>query len=176
MKPRRAARRPDYARRVNPQLALRFEASDPVANVRWGHGMSFTCLGRCLTLRLDTPCHEATLLGEVLHLPLPPGAVARQIQDAVEAWLRQEARRVIGALLESTAQHLGCRVPDWAFSFSTQADWVQQHDNGSLRFNWRLIEQSPGFIEQTVVVAVERMASNGAGAGMTADLWSMPEG
>jgi predicted metal-dependent hydrolase len=133
--------------------------------------MEFAYLGQRLTLRLDTPCDAATLVADVLHLPLPPGAVARQIQDAVEAWLRQEARRVIVYVLERTAHCFGCPVPEWSFSFSALADWAQQHDDGSLRFNWHLIEQSPAFIEQIVAAALESTC----GVGVTADLWSQGE-
>ena len=155
----------------SPQLALRFEADTPDRTVRWCDGAEFAYLGGIATVCVATPRDAAVLEGRVLYLPQPPGATPRQIQDGVEAWLRQEAGRVIGVSLEREAQRIGCPLPGWSFSFSARAGWVQHHADGSLRLNWRLIEQPPDTIDQVVAAAVAALPR----AGVTGDLWGIPE-
>lgn len=132
--------------------------------------MQLTYLGSCLTLRTQATGHGPLRLGDELHLPLPPDASARQIQDGVEAWLRQEARRVIGACLEAEQQRLGGVLPEWTLSFAVQGAWVQETAEGGLRFNWRLIEQTPDVIHQTVAAALAGLSRPGS----CGDLWDQP--
>lgn len=150
------------------QLSLSLETGSSAPTEHWRNGMVLAYQGVSVVLCLDTVFQTIQLLEGTLHLPLPPGAVARQIQDAVEAWLRQEAQRVIAESLRVTAQQLNCRIPEWSLSFSAQTDWVQCHPNGSLRFNWHLVEQSPDVIRQVV----ERVLKQFMESPVTADLWS----
>ena len=155
----------------SPQLALRFDAELPDPAARWRDGALLPYLGGQLTLRIETDRKTAQLEDAILHLPLPPGATPRQIQDGVEAWLRQEAARLIGACVEQQALHAvpARPVPNWSFSFAARGGWAQQHEDGSLRFNWRLIEQPRETIEQVVAASVAALPVPGA----TADLWGM---
>lgn len=156
--------------RRSPQLSLRLDSSPAADTVaRWRNGTCVTYLGRSLTLRLDTDRKSAALEGDVLHLPLPPAATPRQIQDGAETWLRQEAARLIDASLVRQAACAGCAVPRWALSFSAQGGWVQGRDDGVLRFNWRLVEQAPVLIDQVVGRAFALLP----GPAATADLWGM---
>jgi predicted metal-dependent hydrolase len=97
---------------------------------------------------------EATRDGDVLHLPLPPQASPRQVQDAAESWLRACALRVVGAQAAMEARRLGRAAPDISLSFASRASWLQPDDRGGLRCHWRLIEQSPEVIAQVVARAV----------------------
>lgn len=156
----------------SPQLALRLDSAPPDPAARWRDGASLAYLGGHLALRLDTDRKAADLDAGVLHLPLPPAATPRQVQDGVEAWLRQEAARLIGASVERHAQRLGRDIkntPRWALSFSARSGWVQSHADGSLRFNWRLIEQPTALIDQTVGHALASLPVGGT----TVDLWGM---
>ncbi len=156
----------------NPQLTLRLDAAPPDPAARWRAGASLAYLGGHLALQLDTDRKAAALDGGVLHLPLPPAATPRQIQDGVEAWLRREAARLIGASVARHAQRLGRDIqhaPRWALSFSARGGWVHNHTDGSLRFNWRLIEQPAALIDQTVGQALAALPTGNA----TADLWGM---
>ncbi len=153
----------------NPQLNLRFETEPPDLAARWRDGASLSYLGIQLILRLDTDRKTVMLEEQVLHLPLPPAATARQIQDSVEAWLRQEAARLIGVNVELQAQRLARAAPRWSLSFAARGGWAQSHADGSLRFNWRLIEQAPATIEQVVGRAVATLPV----ASPTADFWGM---
>ena len=131
-----------------PQLSLLLDA--PAAAARWCDGAAIAYLGGSVRLCLDTNCREALLDADTLHLPLPPAAAPRQIQDAAEAWLRRRAERVIGAELVMAARRAGRPLPAHALSFAVRASWAQADGKGGLRFHWRLIEQPEPVIGQAV--------------------------
>lgn len=85
--------------------------------------------------------------------------------------MRREAKDLIGASVERHAQRCGRKQPCWALSFSARGGWGGQHADGSLRFNWRLIEQSAAVIEQVVSQAVASLPDEKSDA--TADFWDM---
>jgi hypothetical protein len=153
----------------DPQLSLRLDSAPSHSAGRWRDRASLPYLGAHLVLQLDTDRTAAVLDGDILHLPLPPAATPRQIQDGVEAWLRREATRLIDGGVQRQAQRLGLPRPRWALSFSARGGWVAQHADGSLRFNWRLIEQPAGVIDQVVGQALAALPRQHA----TADFWEM---
>lgn len=138
----------------DPQLSLRFEAETPDRDALWHDGAWMLYLGGVVTVRLCRERKDAALEGEVLHLPLPPEATPRQIRDRAEAWLRQQAQRVIGALLVIESRRLGRDVPGLSLSFANRASWSQPDGKGGLRFHWRLVEQPESVISQIVSQAV----------------------
>ncbi|MDO8959531.1 MAG: DUF45 domain-containing protein [Rhodocyclaceae bacterium] len=149
-----------------PQLALRLEAATPDRDVPWGAGSSIVYLGATLTLTLDTAHRMPTLIGKELHLPLPPAATPRQMRDAAESWLRDEALRIFqkSALSEGldvtpTRQKsalAGRRPARVVLAFGKRGDWAK-HDGDVLRCHWRLIEQPPAIIEQVLGRALAAM-------------------
>jgi predicted metal-dependent hydrolase len=153
----------------SPQLSLRLDSAPPDTAARWRDGACIAYLGGTLILQLDTDRKTAMLDGDILHLPLPPAATPRQIQDGAEAWLRQEAARLIDTSLVRHAKRLECSVPRWALSFAARGSWVQHRNDDLLRFNWRLIEQKPTLIDQIVGRAVAELPRPAA----TADFWGM---
>lgn len=146
----------------DPQLALRLEAEPPVAGPRWGDGALLPYLGESIRLSLDGDCKEARLEAGRLHLPLPPAATPRQVQDAAESWLRAQALAVIGAQLVMECRRLGLKVPACSLSFSSRSGWAQPDDKGGLRFQWRLVEQPPEVIAQVVARAAATLPRPGA--------------
>lgn len=129
-----------------PQLALRLDAADlPDADAPWRAGGVLAYLGGTLTLRLDTDRCLPERVGAELHLPLPPAATPRQIRDAAESWLREEAQRIFS---ERSAP-AGWRV---VLVFGRRGDWVRL-EGDTLRCHWRLIEQPLGVIEQVLAQA-----------------------
>jgi len=155
----------------SPQLSLQLDSAPPDPAMRWHDGAGLTYLGSGLILRLVTDRKDAVLEGDTLHLPLPPAATPRQIQDGAEAWLRREATRLIGASVERQAQRLGHSASRWALSFSARGGWVSQHADGSLRFNWRLVEHAAGVLDQVVGQALAALPRDTDSA--TADFWGM---
>lgn len=149
----------------SPQISLRLDAAPPDPAVRWHEGAPLAFLGGQLVLRLATDRKAAVREGEILHLPLPPKATPRQVQDGVEAWLRQEAALFIDASVKRQSPG----NTRWALSFAARGGWAHIHADGSLRFNWRLIEQPAAVIEQVVGRAIATLPSPTA----SSDLWDM---
>lgn len=149
-------------KRRNPQLLLRLDAAAPDASERWREGASLAYLGTLLSLRLGGGCKEALQHGEDLHLPLPPEATPRQIQDAAESWLRARALQRLGDEAAGAARRLGRAVPAITLSFASRAGWVQADGRGGLRCHWRLIEQPPAVIGQVMASAVRSLPAEAA--------------
>ena len=154
----------------SPQKSLFGEATDAQQATRWHAGAALDYLGNSLRLKLDTDLKLAAREGDMLHLPLPPDATERQIQDAAESWLRREAEVLFSRLIEneinSKTERLACGKPTLTLSFSLRGSWTKV-DNHVLRLNWRLIEQPLSVIELTLRRAVAMLPLQQA----TADLF-----
>lgn len=155
-------------RQRDPQLALRLDLGAPDPAERWHDGAQLAYLGDHIVLALDTQRRDAALEDGVLHLPLPPEATPRQIQDAAETWLRKEAGRVLAICVALQARKQCRAIPDCSLSFAARASWVQPDGRGGLRCNWRLIEQSMPTIELAIAQAVARLPA----AVVTDDLFA----
>jgi predicted metal-dependent hydrolase len=142
------------AKAKSPQLNLRLDVAVPDAATRWGDGARLAYLGGAVILRLGSALKEPTLERGELHLPLPPEASPRQIQDAAESWLRARALRVVSAQLVMAARRLGRPAPPLALSFAARTGWMRADDKGGLRCQWRLIEQPEEVVAQVVARAV----------------------
>ncbi|CAB1367408.1 YgjP-like metallopeptidase domain-containing protein [Denitratisoma oestradiolicum] len=141
----------------NPQFALRLDTAAQDPDERWHEGAVLAYLGSALTLKLATDRKQARLEGQVLHLPLPPEASARQVRDAAEAWLRSEAKRILAATIARQAERQGCPLPILHLSFAARGSWAQSEAKG-IRCHWRLIEQAPAVIEQVIARVVATLA------------------
>lgn len=151
------------------QLTLRLDSATPDLAAQWRDGAALPYLGGQLTLQLDTDRTVAVRDHDILHLPLPPAASTRQIRDGVEAWLRKEAACLIGASIARQADLLGRPAPRWSLSFAARSSWVSGQSDGSLRCNWRLIEQPGALIDQSIRQALAALPV----AHSTADFWEM---
>jgi hypothetical protein len=150
-----------------PQLTLRFDAAMAVPDAHWGAGTTIAYLGGRLTLVLDTACRVAMRIGDELHVPLPPAATSRQICDAAESWLREEALRLF---TEKSAQPLRAASGLTAsllaerqdvtvkLVFGKRSDWARL-EGRQLRCHWRLIEQPLAVISQVLIQALASPAS-----------------
>ena len=145
-----------------PQLALRFGAL-PDAASNWRDGCLISYLNRDVIVRLGTHQHCAELNGDELHLPLPPEASARQVQDSAEAWLRQQCieyvEHVIASLHEPQLVPTARRSIRVQLSFAARSPWLAVEDQQTLRCNWRLIELAPETIEQHTKKALGQLAA-----------------
>jgi hypothetical protein len=156
-----------------PQLNLRLDVANPLDDTPWQAGGTIVYLDTRLTLVLDTAAREPLRIGSELHLPLPPAATSRQIRDAAESWLRDEALRVFAAALQKSAcarRHLDA-VPRVVLCFGKRSDWARR-DGGEgnvLRCHWRLIEQPLGVVEQVLGHAL----SQGQAAQVSDDLFAL---
>jgi len=138
----------------SPQLKLKLDSSAPDPASRWHDGAALAFLGGSLRLVLGTQHQEALRQGDTLDLPLPPQATPRQIQDRAEAWLRDEAKRLLLRVIEQKSALAGRHAPRLALSFAARGHWVEVQGSDSLRCNWRLIEQPMAVIEQAIARAI----------------------
>jgi predicted metal-dependent hydrolase len=138
----------------NPQLALRLDGLSPDPATRWHEGTEIAYLGATVRLTLDTVGKDALLDGGILHLPLPPQASPRQIQDRAEAWLREIAKRRLSEIVAQKSALAGRHPPQLALSFAAHGHWAEVRGAESLRCNWRLIEQPLPVIEQIIARAI----------------------
>jgi predicted metal-dependent hydrolase len=137
-----------------PQLTLRLDAATPDPEAQWCAGAAVAYLGSRLTLVLDTTCRVAMRIGDELHVPLPPAATARQICDAVESWLREEALR----LFTEKSALAGRQSVTVKLTFGKRGDWARL-EGQQLRCHWRLIEQPLAVISQVLTQALARQAA-----------------
>ncbi|MBL0075517.1 MAG: DUF45 domain-containing protein [Rhodocyclaceae bacterium] len=145
-----------------PQLALRLGAL-PDCAIDWCDGVGIVYLGRELRVRLGTAHTVAALEGENLHLPLPPEASARQIQDSAEAWLRQQCVAYVETLFAQNQNRqlvlVTRRSPQVLLSFAARAPWISVDDANTVRCNWRLIAQAPQTIAQHADKALRQLSA-----------------
>lgn len=156
--------------RRQPQLDLRLNAATLDAAERWHEGASVAYLGGTLRLRLSSEYAEAKQVAEELHLPLPPEATPRQIQDCAEAWLRTQAMRHLNDLIMQKSALAGRRALRLVLSFATCDHWVTAPDATTLRCHWRLIEQPAAVIESVISRALTSLPQEAPAH----DLFSLP--
>ena len=149
--------------RRDPQIALRLDGSEPDPAGRWHDGAALAYLGGSLRLVLGTPHHEALHTGDTLELPLPPEATPRQIQDRAEAWLREQAKRILEQVIAQKSALAERRAPRLALSFAARGHWVEAQGSDVLRCNWRLIEQSLPVIEQAIARGIATLPAEDQG-------------
>lgn len=137
-----------------PQLNLRLDAATGGKDSPWQAGGTIVYLGGRLTLVLDTAAHESLCIDRELHLPLPPAATPRQIRDAAESWLRDEALRVFSEKSALAGRH-PMRV---VLCFGKRGDWTKR-EGDMLRCHWRLIEQPLSIIEQVLAQAQTQVSA-----------------
>ena len=125
--------------------------------IEWRDGTTVPFMGRPVRLQLD-PRHAfgavgAQLLADapepVLQLALAHGASSEQIQDAVQAWLMRQARRVFIERLDHFAPKLQVQWRKLTLS-NAGTRWGSASIDGSIRLNWRLIHLQQDVIDYVV--------------------------
>ncbi len=117
-----------------------WQARQPLTRVHFGDGGSLLLLGRSIVMRLRPDLKTAGLAeaaGE-LQLALPPQATETQVRDAVQSWLKAEARRVLGDRLALLAARQPLQPRSWSLS-SARSQWGACTHDGHIRLNWRLV-------------------------------------
>lgn len=140
--------------KLRPQLNLRLDAARDDHDSPWREGGAIAYLGGTLKLVLDTAAREPVRIDGELHLPLPPAATARQIHDAAESWLRDEALRLFSEKSALAGRHA---LPI-ALTFGRRGDWARR-EGDVLRCHWRLIEQPLAVVEQVLAQALTQVTA-----------------
>lgn len=152
--------------KLRPQLDLRLDAASGSKDAPWHEGGVIAYLGGTLKLVLDTAAREPVRIDGELHLPLPPAATARQIHDAAESWLRDEALRLFSEKSALAGRPAG---NSWriVLCFGKRGDWAKC-EGGALRCHWRLVEQPMHVVEQVLSQALAQAQNKPASADLFA--------
>ncbi len=126
-----------------------WQARQPLRRVHFGDGGQLLVLGAPVTLRLRPDVERTQRVGAELHLALPPHAGEPQVRDAVHAWLKAEARRILGERLRVLAARQPRQPRSWSLS-SARSQWGACTHDGHIRLNWRLVHFSPSVIDYVV--------------------------
>ncbi|RZJ17351.1 MAG: M48 family peptidase [Haliea sp.] len=118
-----------------------------------GVGAELKNAGAEAVLQSGTDPHHASLPGvaqRTLHVGLPQQATPSQIQDAVQAWLMRQAKRIFIERLDHFSPQLGVQWRKLSLS-SAGTRWGSASADGSIRLNWRLVHFRLPVIDYVVV-------------------------
>ena len=127
--------------------------------IEWKDGAVFPFLGDPVCLALDPGLAQSSALdtkaesagiSRFLRLRLPAGATALQVEQAVQAWLMQQAMALFTARLDFFAPQLGVQWGKLGLS-SAATRWGSASSSGAIRLNWRLMHLRPVLIDYVVV-------------------------
>ena len=123
------------------------------SRVDWRDGASIPFLGAPVIVTLDAYASgsvlQASLGAPRLVIGLPRGATREQIRDAVQGWLKRQARRVFEERCAHFASRLGVTVTRLALS-SARTRWGSANADGSIRLHWRLVHFALPIIDYVV--------------------------
>ncbi len=130
-----------------------WRAKRQLPQVVFADGGSLPFLGARLTLRLRADLRDSALAagadGDELRLALPADAAEAQVRDAVQAWLKEQAHRVLDERLRALSGRNGVQYSSWALS-SARSQWGSCGADGRIRLNWRLVHFSLPVIDYVV--------------------------
>jgi len=130
-----------------------WRAKRRLPQVRFADGGKLPFLGAEITLRLRANLRASELAagacGDELRLALPPEADEAQVRDAVQSWLKEQARRVLEDRLIDLSTRNAVSFSAWALS-SARSQWGSCAADGRIRLNWRLIHFALPVIDYVV--------------------------
>ena len=144
------------------KLGEQRERSDRLkqARVEWRDGTTIPFLGEPVIVVIDPRARHGnesavlssnaqTLPGLKLYIGLQPPSTTEQLRDAVQIWLKRQARRVFEERCQIFTQRLGVHYTRLSLS-SAQTRWGSASADGSIRLNWRLIHLAMPTIDYVV--------------------------
>lgn len=97
------------------------------------------------------------------------------VRDVLQQWKREETERITADLASRLAQNLGLPPPPTRAMQSAQY-WGLCETNGTLKFDWRLVELEPRQIESIVAHEVAHLVERNHGTGFRQVLAQMLNG
>jgi hypothetical protein len=130
-----------------------WRAKRKLPQVHFADGGRLPFLGTELALRLRPDLRANELgpgpAGDELRLALPAGADESRVRDAVQAWLKEQARAVLQERLQVISARNELTYSSWALS-SARSQWGSCAADGRILLNWRLVHFSLPVIDYVV--------------------------
>ena len=128
------------------------------SQIDWKEGAVVPFLGEPVRLVLDFQQAHSALDSEaeiggaarILRLKLPSDAAPAQIQQAVQAWMMQQAVQFFTSRLDFFAPQLDVQWRKLSLS-SASTRWGSASSSGAIRLNWRLVHLAAPLIDYVVV-------------------------
>jgi predicted metal-dependent hydrolase len=108
----------------------------PVVN--WGDGTMIALLGEPVRIELLPGRHDVSLQNGRLGIGLAPRGEPAALRKRGIAWLKHQARALLGERLALYAANLGVPTPVLTLS-NARSQWGACREDGHVRLNWRLI-------------------------------------
>lgn len=112
-------------------------------------GQSIPYLGGMITICLKPQARSVALEGQNLQINRPLGSDAESVKACVLKWLKNEARRYLGARLEAKASEAGLDFECWKLS-GAKGRWGCCTSARTIRLNWRLIHLDSELIDYVI--------------------------
>jgi predicted metal-dependent hydrolase len=139
-----------------------WRAERALPKVDFADGGRLPYLGEEIILRLRPDLRQSLLAAmpdgpAELRLALSREADVARVRDAVQAWLKSEANRILQERLDVLGQrsHTPCR--SWGLS-SARSKWGSCRSDGHILLNWRLVHFAPGMIDYVVAHELAHLA------------------
>ena len=117
--------------------------------VNWGEGAMIAILGEPATIALLPGRRDIVLEGGRLGIGLEPRGEPAALRKRGIAWIKAQARSLLGERLGLYAARLGVATPRLSLS-SARTQWGLCREDGHVRLNWRLIHLPLHLIDYVV--------------------------
>lgn len=120
-----------------------------VTAIRFADGGRVQYLGHPMQLRLGAGISHADDGAGEIRLAVAAEASEVEVRRALQAWLQQQAQRVIGERIERFSNRTDARFGGWRLS-SARTQWGSCSPDGRIRLSWRLIHLAAPVIDYVI--------------------------
>ncbi|MBA3253392.1 MAG: M48 family metallopeptidase [Burkholderiaceae bacterium] len=117
--------------------------------IRFADGGQVQYLGNRMQLRLGADVSHSDDVAQKIRLAVAAQASEAEVQRALQAWLQQQAHRVIGERLERFSGRTDARFAGWRLS-SARTQWGSCSPDGRVRLSWRLVHFAAPVIDYVI--------------------------
>ena len=117
--------------------------------IRFADGGHVQYLGNRMQLRLAAEIGHSDDAASEIRLAVAAEASEAEVRVALQAWLRQQAQRVVSERLARFDGRTDARFAGWRLS-SARTQWGSCSADGRIRLSWRLIHFAPPVIDYVI--------------------------
>lgn len=106
--------------------------------IRFANGGQLQYLGNRMQLRLGADLSHSDNVAQEIRLAVAAEASEVEVRRVLQAWLQEQAHRVIGERLERFRGRTDARLAGWRLS-AARTQWGSCSPDGRVRLSWRLV-------------------------------------